>query len=302
MTCSTDTSHGRPCARGQRGARARIMRVRSARVELTPARRTGALAQRRLERRDDAPALAARCRLRSPAPARRRGSRNRSTQNSSCAAARAVEQRRRVPRATSASASVTNGARPTPPATIQRFRRADRQARTGGRAGRARRCATPARASYEQRRADADALVEDRDARAAAVRVAQDLEDGKRTPQQRIEAARRLDHHELAGRGERGDVRRAEREHVVVGRQPPVRDHRRVDVDRHPPKYTLALCASCACSPTRVLAGALGAAYLTILVLQLNPRGAARVAHRPALVRHAGRVRTACTSRWRSMC
>ena len=46
-----------------------------------------------------------------------------------------------------------------------------------------------------------------------------------------------------------------------------------------------------------LLAGALGAAYLTILVLQLNPQVPLAVEHDVALVRDARRCSTASTSR-----
>ena len=62
--------------------------------------------------------------------------------------------------------------------------------------------------------------------------VAQDLEDRERPPQQRIDVVARLDHHELAGLGGRGDFGRLEREDVVVGREPPVGEHARVDIER----------------------------------------------------------------------
>ena len=51
-------------------------------------------------------------------------------------------------------------------------------------------------------------------------------------------AVARLDHDELAGRGGRGDFGRGEREHVVVGRQPPVGDHARGDINGHHGEYS----------------------------------------------------------------
>ena len=62
--------------------------------------------------------------------------------------------------------------------------------------------------------------------------VAQHLEHRERPPQHRIGAAGGLEHHELARLGERTDLRRFERQHVVVARQPDVGDHRRAHVDR----------------------------------------------------------------------
>src|SRR5947207_6842 len=72
---------------------------------------------------------------------------------------------------------------------------------------------------------DAAALVEERDANRRAVAPAQDLENRKRTPEQRIVAVCRPDHDELPGSGCRGNCRRRHREHVVLGRQPVVGDH-----------------------------------------------------------------------------
>jgi hypothetical protein len=62
----------------------------------------------------------------------------------------------------------------------------------------------------QQRRAGADSLVENRDARRPAAGVAEDLEDRERTPEQRILSARRLDHHELTRPRACGNLRRGE--------------------------------------------------------------------------------------------
>jgi hypothetical protein len=43
----------------------------------------------------------------------------------------------------------------------------------------------------------------------------------------------RLHHHELAGLGGRGDFGRFEREDVVIGREPPVGEHARVQINGH---------------------------------------------------------------------
>jgi hypothetical protein len=76
--------------------------------------------------------------------------------------------------------------------------------------------ATAGRCVEEQRRADADPLVEERNASGSPVGVSQNLENRERASQQRIDARARLDHHELTGLGQRGDVRGCKREHAVV--------------------------------------------------------------------------------------
>src|SRR5204862_4310078 len=126
----------------------------------------------------------------------------------------------------------------------------------------------------QDRRADARALVEDGHAERRAFGVAEDFENRERGAQQRRRAGagRRPDHDELSGTRARGDLGCGEREYVVVGRQPPVLDHRGVDVHRHPPKYTLRSMRFLRLLTNSLLAGALGAAYLTILVLHLNPQ------------------------------
>ena len=122
-----------------------------------------------------------------------------------------------------------------------RFAPADRPARTAGRAVRGRRSASPGSASYSSAGADADAFVQQRDADRRAVRVAQDLEDRERPPQQRIRCRARLDHHELPGLRERRDLRRREREHVVVARQPACCAITAASTSsEHTTKYTLA--------------------------------------------------------------
>ena len=155
-------------------------------------------------------------------------------------------------RAASAAASVTNGASPTPPAIIH--------ASAGGSTGSNGRPSGPSSGSRAPASTRDSSVVpaptrllkiDTPDGR--AVRVAQDFENRERTPQQREfqASARRLDHHELSGlRGGR-DLRRGEREDVVVRRQPTVRDHRGVDVYGHTRSIHLAPCASCGCSPTR---------------------------------------------------
>ena len=87
------------------------------------------------------------------------------------------------------------------------------------------------------RRRGTDFLAEEREAGGGAVRVAQDLEDGERPPQQRLEAGLRFDHDELSRERGRGHLRRIECDHVVVGRQPAVVANRRVDIDGHPIEY-----------------------------------------------------------------
>ena len=76
-------------------------------------------------------------------------------------------------------------------------------------------------------------LLRMREAGRRARGVAQDLEHRKRPAQQRIEAGARLHHDELPGRRRRGNRRRGQRQHVVVARQRPVRDHLRRHIDRH---------------------------------------------------------------------
>ena len=105
----------------------------------------------------------------------------------------------------------------------------------------------------------------------APLRVAQDFEDRERPAEQRIHAARGLDHHELSRPREAGDLRRVERQHAVVVGEPRVRQDHGVDVARHSPKYTLRVMRFLRMLTNSLLAGALGAAFLTIIVLQLNP-------------------------------
>ena len=62
--------------------------------------------------------------------------------------------------------------------------------------------------------------------------VAQDLEDRERPAEQRIEAAARLDHHELSRLGAGGHVGRVEREDVVIGREPGVGADHGLAIDR----------------------------------------------------------------------
>ena len=134
-----------------------------------------------------------------------------------------------------------------------------------------------------------------------AVRVAQDFEDRKGTSKERIESGARLHHDELTRRGGRGDRGRRQREHVVVARQRTVRDHFRVDVDRHRGSIlqrnwslvfsrwslvprndqrlttndhrprTKDYCVTSACSATRWRPAAIATAYVIVLVLDLNP-------------------------------
>ena len=106
-------------------------------------------------------------------------------------AARAVEQ----PRPRAASRAALPPASRTAPG---RRRRRPSTPRAGGATGSNGRPSGPRQEMrapgsdvVEQRRADADPLVEERDAGRRAVRVAQDFEDGKRPAQQRIGAARR---------------------------------------------------------------------------------------------------------------
>ena len=137
----------------------------------------------------------------------------------------------------------------------------------------------------QQSSAHTDALVEQRNAGRRSVCIPEDLEYGERPPQQRIDTGRRLDHHELAGPRERRDLRRGQRDDAVVGRQPRVRDDGRVHVDGHSKSIcdTRAKARALHLSlfsfmrflrmlTNSLLAGALGAAYLTVLVLQLNPQ------------------------------
>ena len=56
-------------------------------------------------------------------------------------------------------------------------------------------------------------------------------ENGRRSSGSRIVA--RFHHHELAGLGGRGDFGRFEREDVVIGREPPVGEHARVEINGH---------------------------------------------------------------------
>ena len=123
----------------------------------------------------------------------------------------------------------------------------------------------------QQPGADADSLVEDRDAGRRAVRVAQDFEDRERPAQQRIRAARWLHHDELARAGERRDLGRGEREDVVVARTAACCAITAASMSTGIGEVYTWACGSCGCSRMPLLAGALGAAYLTVIVLQLNP-------------------------------
>ena len=148
-------------------------------------------------------------------------------------AARAVEERRRCAaarRALRRASGTARGRRRPRPSTPA----------CGGSTGSNGRPSGPRHATraagfgvVEQPRADADALVEEREPGRMPVRVAEDFEDRERPPQQRIGASRGLDHHELAGPREPGDLRRVECEHAVVVGQPRVRQDRRIDVARH---------------------------------------------------------------------
>ena len=75
-----------------------------------------------------------------------------------------------------------------------------------------------------------------------AARVAQDFEDRERAAQQRIAPAAGLHHEELARRGRVGDLRRRQRQHVVVVRQRGVGDHRRGHVEGHQGSITNPNC------------------------------------------------------------
>ena len=75
--------------------------------------------------------------------------------------------------------------------------------------------------------------------------VADDLEDRKRAPQQRIPAPLRTQHHELPGPGRGRDLRRRQLEDVVARRQPRVLQHHGCDVHHHRGKY------SCCADQTR---------------------------------------------------
>ncbi len=134
------------------------------------------------------------------------------------------------------------------------------------------------------------------------LRVAQDFEDRERPPEQRIDAARGLDHDELSRPRESRDLRRVERQHAVVVGEPRVGQHDGVDVARHNPKYTLRVMRFLRMLTNSLLAGALGAAFLTIIVLQLNPSVPLALGDDVAALRGARRSSTACTSRCCSTC
>src|SRR5262245_20835773 len=92
---------------------------------------------------------------------------------------------------------------------------------------------------FEQHaRRDADAFAEEREARHAAV-LAEDFEHREWTTQQRVVAATRLHHDELAWSNCGGDFRSSERDDVVVGREARVPNDLRLDVDGHSNEYTL---------------------------------------------------------------
>ena len=95
------------------------------------------------------------------------------------------------------------------------------------------------------------------------------IENGRRSSGSH--AARRLDHDELSRPREPGDLRRVECQHAVVVGEPRVGPDCGVDVARHNPKYTLRVMRFLRMLTNSLLAGALGAAFLTIIVLQLNP-------------------------------
>ena len=148
------------------------------------------------------------------------------------AAAGAVEQRRRSCRARAAPRrawQTARGRRRRPPSTLPP---ADRPARTGGRAVRGTR-----RRRLRPRRTACRVVTPMR--LLSSVRPstrpsgAKDLEHGERPAQQRVGAAARLDHHELAGRGGGGNLRSGEGDDVVVGGEARVADDPCLDVDGH---------------------------------------------------------------------
>ncbi len=99
------------------------------------------------------------------------------------------------------------------------------------------------------------------------------------------------------GRARPGDLRRVERQHAVLVGEPRVGSHDGVDVARHNPKYTLRVMRFLRMLTNSLLAGALGAAFLTIIVLQLNPSMPLLSDDDLAALRGARRCSTACTSR-----
>ena len=230
MMRSTDTWHGRLRLAGlRRGGQhafgpAGVDHHRAVRWQA--AARAGDRAARRCGR------ARRRCRLRSSARARRRGrGRNRGRRARRRGARRRTASSGRRGRGAPRPASA-NGASPTPPATIH--------ASAGGSTTVNGRPSGPRHADalagprvVEQRRGDADALAQNRDASRCPAGVAQHFEHRKGAAQERIVAARpALTITNCPGRGG-GDRRRREREHVVVGRQRVIRDHFRRHVDRH---------------------------------------------------------------------
>ena len=116
--------------------------------------------------------------------------------------------------------------------------------------------------------------------------VAQDFEHRKRPAQQRVVTRRRLDHHELPGRGRGGDRRRGQRQHVVVVRQPRVRDHFRGDIGGHRGSILHGIRALPPDALNSFVAGALAAAYVVVLIPAAESRAAVEPGgHRSARAR-----------------
>ena len=151
--------------------------------------------------------------------ARTRGGRRRT-------AAPAVRSRESLPPAS----RTAPGRRRRPPSTP---RLEERRARTAGRGDQDRKCVPPVLPRTARVVPTPTRLLRSVMPVAAPFVVAEDFENGKRPAQQRIGTARGLDHDELAGARERGDLGRGERDDAVIIRQSRVGDHRGVDVDGH---------------------------------------------------------------------
>ena len=288
MTRSTDTSHRQPYRAASRATAASIGSGPQAWSQTSGPARGG---QRAFERNGHAAALAARSVF--GAQHQRDAALLEVVQIEQVGVAPpAVEERELTPRPASVSATVQNGARPTPPATIQTsvVGSGSVKARPSG----PRHCTRwPASASKICEVVDADALAENRDAD-RAVAVAENLEHRKRPTQQRIDAAIGLHHHELPGLGGAGDVGRLEAEHVVVGGKTAVLDHPRVDVEGHGESITSCRVPACrvpeCCAWCRVPgaeSGAVGARSAAVLATRAEVP-AARGEHAARGTQHVG--------------
>ncbi len=189
-----------------------------------------------------------------------------------CAACRRSTDRDRVPRRVSASASVANGARPTPPATIhaslwRRHRHEWLSERTETQNSVAwLRVVQPSSA-------DANALAQQGQSSHAMATIPQNLEDREGATQQRIVLAARLDHDKLAGfhlRRQSPELPARARCSRKTGGDWQSRRLPRPTALPEVYSYDFAM-RYLRMLTNSVVGGLIVAAYLTVLVLHLNP-------------------------------